>query len=271
VKQKAPFIGQTHVNKQYVFMKKIIITIISLIAISGCGSGQNNKSATTKKSNEFTFLLDNFKTGLYQADLMTGSDNKERRIELITKMQIAIKDNYAWYVEFVKDSPTGFPIRYDKKLGLTEDEFKECTQIIDTYKMASELTFDFSIVMKDSILSFVSNYEKELFEALKIDIVKEKIFLGGKEFKLTDTINEQSVNNRVGSKWNGYQWTFQMPDKIDFSNMAELIGKDFALYRVHFGILEPSKTLSLTIKGVEGTNGVQNVNFTLPIYLKYKK
>ena len=122
--------------------------------------------------------------------------------------------------------------------------------------------------MKDSILSFVSSYEKEFFETLKIDLAREKIFLGDKEFKLTDTIIELSVNNRVGSKWNGYQWTLQTPNKIDFSNVAELLGKDYALYRVHFGILEPSKALSLTIKGVEGTVSIPFAN--MKSYEEYK-
>ncbi len=133
------------------------------------------------------------------------------------------------------------------------------------------------IVMKKTIITLISLIvisgcgNSQDNKNLKVDINKEMISLGDKEFRLTDTINEQSVNNRVGSKWNGYLWTFQIPDKIDFSNVAEVIGKDYALYRVHFGILEPSKTLSLTIKGVEGTNGVLKVNFHLPIFLKPKK
>ena len=130
-----------------------------------------------------------------------------------------------------------------------------------------EVTF---LTMKDSILEFESTYNKGLYDSLRIDLVNEKIMLGSREFIVTDTINLINDNNRMGSLCKGYQWTYQIPSKIDFSNVAELVKNDVILYRISFGILRPSNTLYLSIKGVELEKGIQKVSFTIPIYLKTK-
>ena len=238
--------------------------------MNGYVVGQNEKISIKTNGDEVTFLSNYFKPGLYQADLMTGSKNNERRVELTEKMYFTVRNYYDWYIEFVKDTPDGLPVKYDEKLGLTIDEFKELRQIIDNVRLASELTFNFAITMKDSILEFESTYNKGLYDSLRIDLVNEKIMLGSREFIVTDTINLINDNNRMGSLCKGYQWTYQIPSKIDFSNVAELVKNDVILYRISFGILRPSNTLYLSIKGVELEKGIQKVSFTIPIYLKTK-
>ena len=71
-------------------MKQIPFIGIIIIMFFGYANGQEKE---TKLKQEFQFIVDNFKKGNYQADLMTGSENNERRIELTYKMQNAIKDN----------------------------------------------------------------------------------------------------------------------------------------------------------------------------------
>ena len=239
-----------------------------MIMIFGYANGQKKEAELRA---EFRFIVDNFKKGNYQADLMTGSENKERRIELINKMQSVIKDNYAWYVDFVKDTPNGLPTRYDERLGLEEEEFQELKRIVDNYRMASELKFKINIEEENSTLKFSSEYESELFRYLEIDIKNQEVRLGGYAFTLTDKPIVSDANNRMGSKWRGYQWTYQEPAKIDFSNIAELVGKDAVLYRINFGILEPSNKLYLSIKGVVIEGGEQKVNFVIPIFMGKEK
>ncbi|MBC7777039.1 MAG: hypothetical protein H7246_16525 [Phycisphaerae bacterium] len=247
-------------------MKEMPYIGILMFLFLGCANGQNSQ---IELNEGFQFIADNFKEGIYQADLMTGSENNERRMELTYKMMDAVKNNYAWYVDFVKDAPNGFPVKYDKKLGLTEDEFREFMSIMDNYRMISVLKFDLNI-KKDMTLGFTSGYNNKLFESLKIDLKNQEIHLGSYEFTLTDTILVSDENNRMGSKYAGYQWTYQEPEKIDFSNVVELIGKDAVLYRISFGVLEPSKKLYLSIKGVEIKNGKQS-SFVIPIFMEKKK
>jgi len=245
-------------------MKRIKFIALLTIVLNACSSGQ---ISNTELSEEYQFVHDNFVEGKYNAELMTGSENNERRIALTNKMQLAIKDNYSWYVDFVKDAPNGLPIMYDQKLGLTKAEFVEFRSIIDNYKMASELNFNLTIQKENSTIMFTSDYQPELLKNLEIDLSSQQISLGSYKFELTDTFDVTNENNRMGSKWKGYQWTFQEPSKIDFSNVAELRGKDAILYRITLGILEPSKNLYLSIKGVEIQDGVQKVNFTVPIFM----
>jgi hypothetical protein len=249
-------------------MKGIPCIGILMIMFFGCANGQKTE---TELREEFQFIADNFIEGNYQADLMTGSENSERRIVLTYKMKNAVKDNYAWYVDFVKDAPNGLPIKYDERLGLTEDEFREFRSIIDNYRMAPELKFNLNVKEDNSTLKIISEYNNELFELLEVDLKNQKIHLGSYEFTITDTLSVSDENNRMGSKWSGYQWTYQEPDKIDFSNVAELVGKDVVLYRISFGIFEPSNKLYLSIKGVEIESGEQKENFVIPIFMEKKK
>ncbi len=248
-------------------MKKIKLIVLGLIWMCGCVNGQPLQQHHTA----FQFIVDNFKTGNYKAELMTGSKNNARRIELTNKMRDAIKDNFAWYVEFVKATPNGLPTQYDKRLGLTEEEFRELRQIIDNYRISSELDFNLSISCTDSILKFNSEYNKELLAYFKIDLKDKTIHLGEREFLLTDTIGFSDSNNRMGSQWYGYRWTYQVPDKIDFSNLAELVDKDAILYRINFGILQPSQKLFFSVKGVEIEKGEQKMSFSIPLLLTEKK
>ena len=76
--------------------------------------------------------------------------------------------------------------RYDEKLGLTEEEFKEFRSIIDNYRMASELKFNVKIEEENSTLKFTSEYEKEFFDYLEIDLKNQEVHLGSYKFALTE-------------------------------------------------------------------------------------
>lgn len=246
-------------------MKKTLYFIILIPLVFGCANGQKLKMETTEG---FKFIVDHFEEGNYKADLMTGSENMERREELLMKMQSVIKTDFEWYVEFVKGTTDGMPDRYDKRLGLTEEEFSELRGLINTYRGTSELEFNITIKKEGSLLKFISDYEKEFFESFEIDLMNQKVYLGSFEFAVTDTINKTDDKNRLASKWKGYEWTYQQPEKIDFSNVAELVRKDAVLYRIKFGLLQPSEKLYLSIKGVGVKNGIQKMNFSIPILMK---
>jgi len=250
-------------------MKKALIIFSCIIFIfPDISHAQHSQTNAIQNKVAIDFLKEQLKEGDYKADLMTGSQNNERRVALTIKMQEAIKKNFDWYVNFVKDAPNGYPTKYDKKLGLTEEEFKELTSLLNNYHMSSEKTFKIRIERNDSLILFNTYGQLPELDQFKINLNDGTINFNEYEFMFMDAPSYDSADNRIGSKIKSYRWSYEFPEKIDVNNIAKYLNEEVKLYRFILGKLIPSGKIYLSINGVEAEEGTKIVEFVFPLFLE---
>ena len=248
-------------------MNKLLVALPLLFSL--CNIGNAQEFHLLQFDNPCDYIEDLLEEGFYTADLMTGSVGKERQGELLQKMFSHVQDNYDWYVDFVKESKNGFPDKYDSKLGLTPEEFLELKGLIDNYKMSSEGTFTFEVSKSNRKIKFYTTGGPGGFADIQIDLDKEVVRFAQYEMQLSDTVFVENAENRIGSKWEGVQFSYVYPEGISMDNLAKMLEEEeiIKVYRLTIGELIPSSQVYLSIKGIELENGLKKGEFTFPIFL----
>lgn len=128
-----------------------------LIFLASCGHSQTKNSQKALTGNIQSDLRTLLHHGKVIADIMDGVKQSQRQAELTRKFQTAIKDNYEWFLEYMKTVPEGEPMPYDPKLGLTKEEYTELTGYMENIEVVSTGKEDISIEMADNFILFNSN------------------------------------------------------------------------------------------------------------------
>lgn len=254
-------------------MKKYLCSSLFFLSVICNSTIYSQEVGLLNASNPFDYIDELLKEGFYDADLMTGSVTSERQTELVQKMFSYIQNDYDWYIEFVKDSKDGFPEKYDQRLGLTEDEFHELRNLVHNYQMLSVNKFVLEISKSGGRIKFYTVKGPGGFENIQIDLIEKTVRFGQYQMLISDTLVVDNSNNRIGSKWEGIQWSYSFPEEINMDNIAEVIKDEsiIKLYRLTIGELIPSSRIYISIKGVEIENGVKKGEFIFPLFLTKRK
>ena len=135
-------------------MKRIPYLILLLVLLTSCGHSQTNSlhvKLTGNIKNDLKLLLP---AGTVKADIMDGVRQDHRQIELSKKLQSAVKQNYSWFVEYMKSIPLGQPMPYHVNLGVTEVEYTELLGFIENIEFVSTGIEPISIHTIDDVVHF---------------------------------------------------------------------------------------------------------------------
>ncbi|MBE9597880.1 hypothetical protein [Pedobacter sp. MC2016-24] len=246
-------------------MKRILYLILLLVSLTSCGHTQTNTShekLTGNIKNDLKLLLP---TGTINADVMDGVLQEPRQIELSKKLQSAVKQNYAWFVDYMKTVPQGQPMPYHINLGVTKEEYAELMGFMDNIEVISTGTQQISIQNKDDIIHFKSDNKLSLLDSLKIDLKNNVVLFGHLKLPFGDTLNIISNKNALKSKWTGYSWILEQPKDLNPEELKDLNNLKMKQYKLTIGKLEKNGKTYMSLKGREIENGVRTVDFEIPV------
>lgn len=246
-------------------MRQFYYTLILLIFLTSCGNSQ-----TTNSQAPLTGILKNdLKTllpiGKFNADIMDGVKQNPRQLELAKRLQIAVKQNYNWFLEYMKTVPEGEPIPYNSKLGLTKEEYTELLGFIDNIETVSTGTQEISIKLKNDVINFKSSNKLSNLNSLTIDLKGNTAIFGQYKMKFSDTLNVKTDKNGLKSKWRGYSWRFEEPKNLDLESLKDLKNVKLKQYKLTIGRLEKNGKTYISLKGREVEGGARTVDFDVPI------
>jgi hypothetical protein len=187
-------------------MKRIPYLILLLVSIASCGYTQTNTSQDKLSGNIEKDLRLLLPIGTVKADIMDGVRHYPRQIELSTKLMSAVKQNNAWFVDYMKAVPQGQPMPYHVNLGVTKEEYAEFIDLMNNIEVVSTGTEQISIQTKDYIIHFKSANKLSLLDSLKIDLKNNIVLSGHLKLPFGDTLNITSDKNALKSMWTGYSW-----------------------------------------------------------------
>jgi hypothetical protein len=246
-------------------MKRLLYLILLLVSLTSSGHSQTNtlhKKLTGNIKNDLRMLLP---TGTINADVMDGILQEPRQIELSNKLQSAVKQNYAWFVDYLKSVPQGQPMSYHVKLGVTKEEYAEFMDLIDNIEIISTGTQQITIWTKDDIIQFKSGNKLSLLDSLRIDLKNNIVLFGHLKLPFGDTLNITSNKNALKSKWTGYSWILEEPKVYSPDELKDLNNLKMKQYKLTIGQLDKNGKTYMSLKGREIENGVRTVYFEIPV------
>jgi hypothetical protein len=246
-------------------MKQTYYLLLLLICLMSCGDSQTTKSKDSLTGNiqsDLRILLPDSKV---KADIMDGVLKNPRQVELANKFQLAIKENYDWFLEYMKTVPEGEPMPYNEKLGLTKDEYTELMGFMNNVEVVSSGKEDIVIEVKDDFIRFKSHNKLADLDSLLIDLKNNIVTFGKYKMPFADTLHVETDKNGLKSKWNGYSWKFEEPKDLDINAFKDISSIQMIQYQFTIGRLEKNGKTYMSLKGREVEDGVKTVDFQLAV------
>ncbi len=219
-------------------MKQTYYILALLIFLTSCGNSQSTnsqKNLTGNIKSDLKILLPNSNV---KADIMDGVLQNPRQAELTKKFQSAIKENYDWFLEYMKTVPEGKPMPYNAKLGMTKEEYTELMGFMDNVEVVSTGKEDILIETKGDLIRFKSHNKLADLDSLIIDLKNNIVTFGQYKMAFADTLNITTDKNGLKSKWKGYSWKFEAPKNLDISDLKDLSTLNMIQYKFTIGRLE---------------------------------
>lgn len=246
-------------------MKQTCYLLTFLIFLASCGNSQTTNSQKKLTGSIQTDLKTQLPNTNVNADIMDGVLQNPKQVQLTKKFQSAIKENYDWFLEYMKTVPEGEPMPYDEKLGLTKGEYPELMEYMDNVEIVSTGKEDITIEIKNDLIRFKSHNKLADLDSLIIDLKSNIVIFGQYRMTFADTLNITTDKNGLKSKWTGYSWKFEDPKDLDISDLKDLITLKMIQYKFTIGRLEKNGKTYMSLKGREVEDGAKTVDFELPV------
>lgn len=246
-------------------MKKLLILIPLVLIITNCSNSQNIPERLPLKGNVKVDINILLPADEVTVEIIDKVKQEPRQIELSNKLQAGVRNNYEWFVEYVKTVPQGQPMPYHKNFGLSKQEYKELQGFMNNIEMVSSGTEDVTVLKSDKQVEFSSEGKLSILNTVKIDLEKNIVLIGQYKLALTDTINVQDEANGLKSKWKGYTWRYEEPKDLDINSLKDISGLKAIQYKFTIGRLDKNGKTYMSIKGWEIESGAKKLDFEIPI------
>lgn len=244
-------------------MKQIVTVIVLAALLASCSQPQKKLHILTGDIG--TDIVNLLPAGEHIADVMDGVKGHPRLAQLTAKFQEGIKNNYEWYIEYMKTIPEGEPMPFHSNLGITKAEYEEMVEYLNSVEIASSGKEKIRIELNKDTIYFKANGKLSYYNSLKIDIRNNLVFFDEYKMLFSDTSNITDDKNGLRSRWKGYTWKFEEPMGITLDDLKDLENLKMKEYSITIGRLEKNGKTFIQLKGREVEDGVKNVEFELPV------
>ncbi|QNF34322.1 hypothetical protein HUW51_16925 [Adhaeribacter swui] len=192
-------------------MKKIInlVVLLFLFSCSHAQERRNSKSLTGNTKEDIIILLPK---GQYHVDIIDKIEMDPKAQLLMQKLQAAVQKNPDWFIEQQRKVKTGEPLPYSKQLGLTKEEYEEFVNLpknpnsLNMTKSSSETV---AIKYSECKITFVGSGRLKVLDELSINLNELTAKFGKIELPKPESVNINTADNGLRSKWQGFSWRFE--------------------------------------------------------------
>ncbi|WP_299675200.1 hypothetical protein [uncultured Dokdonia sp.] len=237
-------------------MKSILSLLLLLYSYTTINAQSFEYSGDFNK--DVAFLLPE---GRVDFEIMNGVSMPDRLVKIIEKFTKALSENKEWFNQQVNKAiaEDGEPMPYDKRMGITKEEYEYMVTKKFDVKINStgQLYFDISY-SKNKI--YLKSSDTTDFTSIVIDLKSKKARINEKILAFDGPVIIESPDNVFNSSWRGYKWINEESSSttIDFENIDNMVVK---VYNITLGYIDASKQLYIDIKGGEFNKGEKTVDF----------
>lgn len=239
--------------------------VVLLVLLAGACSSVHETRENDEPVGIAATVASWFPVGEHLADIMDSVVYPARMVELTQRIKDSIAVHQDWFVEALKGLKDGEPMTYHPNMGLTEAEYAEYRSLTDSIVAFSSGQEQITIIMEDSLLGFRGTGRLDLLDMVSIDLKENTAFISDVALPFRDTVVVTDPANSFRSAWRGFSWSFDNPDKFDPEQLRDLPALTMTHYQVTVGRIERTGKTYLNIETKEIKDGVQELNFELPI------
>jgi hypothetical protein len=249
-------------------MHKIYAFIFIATVWYGCGVTpvDSHKAAPKLTGNIQQDVNNLLPEGGVTVNIMDGVKKDPRLSELNKKYKKGTRENYGWYVQYIKNYKIGEPIPYHENFGLTPDEYKEMQERIDKISFFSTGLQEIRVIKQNGIISFKTEKRLKEFENVSFNLNNNTAKLGDYTLEFVDTVSMNTTKNGFKSKWKGYLWTYENPKDIHMEALENVVGLNVVQYKITLAQLEDGRTL-FSINATEVQEGIIVLKFDVPLLI----
>jgi hypothetical protein len=204
---------------------------------------------------------------------MDGIKATPRYINLQNKFLSGIKQHQEWFLEQQRIAEkTGNPIGYHTNLGMTEAEFIELKNLMESgtgIEIVSTGTESLTIQWRGDSITFGGTGRLNVFNNLIINPKENIAIIGDYKLDKFEIVNVESDNNAFKSKWKGYSWRYEISNKGEgfsqIESMEDLQNLNMKIYKITIGQIAKDMKTYVQITESEITKGVKTRNIEIPI------
>ena len=194
--------------------------------------------------------------------------------ELILKFQQGIRANPQYVLDMQNRAATKGtgPIPYDKRVGMSEPEFKELQTLIDKreLKVAPSYTGTLAITQVGGAIRFAGTGRLAMLNDVWIDLSKNEVHFLDYILPYKQELNIAGSQNAYNSPWTAYEWKFAEPADENFENLTLEKIKTMKLVQLQFEVGKLTKTgkTFMKLKASKIDKGVKKYSIETPFILQ---
>ena len=140
-----------------------------------------------------------------------------RLVELTAKLQAAVARDPDWFKSYAVNTPAGKPMLYNKKMGITEDEYQELLSLSTKLIMqkVGDAQIDFKWAASD-VLTIDTHGKFPDLDGIGIDLKAATVKTSLGNLSDVKEIDNTDPSSPTGP-WKGYRWKYEKAN-ADFSD-----------------------------------------------------
>jgi hypothetical protein len=251
---------------------KLLYIFAFLIFSINCVYSQSNQTLliTGNPQDDLKALLPN---GTTKADIIDGIKATPRYLDLQNKFLSGIKQHQEWFLEQQRIAEkTGKPIGYHPNLGMTEAEFLELKNLMESgtgIEVVSSGTESLTIQWSGDSIIFEGTGRLYVYNDLIINPKKNIAIIGDYILDKFEIVNVESDKNALKSRWKGYSWRYEFSNKgegfTQIEKMEDLQTLNMKIYIITIGQIEKDMKTYIQITESEIIKGIKTKNIEIPI------
>jgi hypothetical protein len=236
-------------------MKKIVLTALFFTSIAAFPQSGRVDAA-------FRQIDSVFKGGSFNFHIM-DFDFPSDVVRILLKFNNAIAANKDWFEGYSRNAPSGQPLPYDDKFGITREEYgkiRNMDQLHPDLKVVDSQNI--TLFHQDGKISFRGEGQGRVLDYLEFYPAARTVVFAGDTIPLMAAINITFASAYGLST--GYTWRLQKTDVNKSLQANQLTAR---VIEIDLGIRQPGNKLLLRIQYQDMENGVSRANLDLAGYI----
>jgi len=254
--------------------KRILVVLLLWFAILTTGCAQTKPDAVPGAEKTSTAIKQLLPAGTVQVTAMDSIVMNPRLAVLMQKFQQGARANPQYMIEVQKQAATRKPgpIPYDKRLGMSELEFRELQALMEKreIKVAPSYTGTLEVVHTTSAIHFKGAGRLSMLNDVWLDLTKNEVHFLDYVLPYKELITVSDAKNAYDSAWTAYAWELDEPADENFEHMSIEKLRSMHLLQLQFEIGRLAKTgkTLLKLKAREIDKGVKKYSVDTPFFVQ---
>jgi hypothetical protein len=254
--------------------KRLLVVLLLWGAILNTSCAQTKTAAVPETKKIGATLKQLLPAGTLQVAVMDSIVMNPRLAVLLSKFQQGARANPQYMIEMQNKAATQKPgpMPYDKRLGMSEPEFREFQLLMEKreIKVAPSFTGEVQVEHTAEAIHFKGTGRLSMLNEVWLDLAKNEVHFSEYVLPYKQLVTVSDAKNAYDSAWSAYEWELSEPADKEFEKISLEKLRTMHLLQLQFEVgtlIKTGKTL-LKLKAREIDKGVKKYSVDTPFFIQ---